>query len=97
MNYRCRHLKRAVNLSEIGVNYIYKVYILTAMRWLNEVWNDVTEETIFHCWRMPGIVVRTSLSTVATSSVETNTGAQIQEKLSNTVTVNVPEACRISI
>lgn len=57
-NYRPRHLERVVDLSELSVNDIYKVEILTAIGQLKDVSNNVTEESIFDCWRSTGIMAR---------------------------------------
>lgn len=54
MNYWRRHFGRVVDLSEVGLKEIYEVDILSAIRLLEDVWNGVTKENIFKCWRTAG-------------------------------------------
>lgn len=54
--YRKRQMEHAVDLLDVGVLNIYKNDILTAMRWLETIWANVTEEIIRNCWGTTGIV-----------------------------------------
>ena len=56
LRYRRRQMEFAVDMAEVGKGDIYKVDILSAMRWLTDVWNEITADTIFNCWRVTGIM-----------------------------------------
>lgn len=59
VRYRRRQMERAVDLLDVGDMDIYKIYkinILTAMRWLTNIWDDLSAATIRNCWGTTGIV-----------------------------------------
>ena len=45
-----------MDLLDVGIVDLYKNDILTAMRWITAVWNDISETTIRNCWGSTGIV-----------------------------------------
>lgn len=49
--YRKRQLRRAIELDEAGQTNLYKIDVLTAMRWAVQSWDEVSAATIQNCWR----------------------------------------------
>lgn len=54
--YRSFHLSHAIDRDAVGEKDIYKVDILTAMRWCKASWSAVTASTIANCWRHTGLL-----------------------------------------
>ena len=55
-HYRAKQYSLALLESEMGGTDIYKVDILTAMRYCQQIWKDLSETTIRNCWRHTGLV-----------------------------------------
>ena len=56
MGYKKRHLERALNLADMDAKDIYKIDIMTAMKWFNVVWGETKGLVIQNCWRTMGIL-----------------------------------------
>lgn len=56
VRYRRRQMEHAVDMLDEGVLDVYKIDILTAMRWLSSIWSSISDETIRNCWGTTGIV-----------------------------------------
>ncbi|KAJ3559043.1 hypothetical protein NP233_g11363 [Leucocoprinus birnbaumii] len=65
-HYRRAFCERAINLDEAEQRDIYKINIYEAMWMIREGWDEITSETIEHCWNhtqiqpLPGPVSTTS-------------------------------------
>lgn len=55
-HYRCHFLSRALDLFDDGADDIYGINQLQAMRMICMAWEDVSNETIAHCWNKTGIL-----------------------------------------
>jgi hypothetical protein len=49
-HYRSRLCSRALLLDDAGESNIYKLNLLEAIMMAREAWDEVTAETIQHCW-----------------------------------------------
>lgn len=50
MQYRKFHLERALDLLDESEKHVYAVDMLTAVRAMNKVWEDLQPEIIHSCW-----------------------------------------------
>lgn len=55
-HYRRHFLSRALDLFDDGADDIYGINQLQAMRMICMAWEDVSNETIAHCWNKTGIL-----------------------------------------
>lgn len=63
------------------MNDIYKRDILTAMRWLKVVKYDVTDDTIFKCWRTKKITDQVLWYVLAISSAKAKDTLKLKKEL----------------
>lgn len=54
-HYRRFHLQNAVDRDERGETNLYKVDLLTAMRWSKAAWEEISRTTIANCFRHTGL------------------------------------------
>lgn len=54
--YSRQQMDDVVDILDVGVLNIYKNEILTGMKWLNSIWNEVSQKIILSCWLTTGIV-----------------------------------------
>jgi DDE superfamily endonuclease len=57
-HYRARFMNRAIDRYDFGISpaNIYDIDILESIRMAEMAWEDVTETTIYNCWRKSGIL-----------------------------------------
>ena len=53
--YRRKKMERAVDLADENISNIYKVDILTAMKWIKRIWEDLPAAVITNCWTHTGL------------------------------------------
>lgn len=51
LRYRRRKIERDFDLDDECVRNVYKVEVLTAMRWFKEIWEEMPISIIFKCWK----------------------------------------------
>lgn len=56
MHYERRQMERAVDLAVVGINDIYKVDTLFAIRLLQEKWNNINTDMINNCWKASSLL-----------------------------------------
>lgn len=56
VRYRRRLMERAVDLLDIADMDIYKIHVVTAMRWLTNIWDALSADKIWNCWGATEIV-----------------------------------------
>lgn len=56
IRYRSLKLEHVLDLASMDSRDIYKVGILTDMKWMNTVWNDTTANCIRNCWCVTGMM-----------------------------------------
>lgn len=99
--YRVLQMERALDLVDENVRNIYKVDILTAMRWVKRVWNDLPSSVISNCWKHTGLLSEEkTISRVTTISSLCNAPAPESEVvgvLEEQVSSLVPSRVRMSV
>lgn len=50
LRYKRRHMERALENMEVQTKHVYKVDVLTAMKWFKSAWNDLPSKAIKNCW-----------------------------------------------
>ena len=96
LRYRRRQMEFAVDMAEVGKGDIYKVDILSAMRWLTDVWSEITADTIFNCWRVTGIM-GSDMTTEREGQLHCTGDEDIRENINSLISQIVPEKRRITI
>lgn len=56
LRYKSMHMERALENSDVNVKNIYKVDVLTAMRWFKRAWLELPAAVIHNCWRHTGLI-----------------------------------------
>lgn len=55
LRYKRMHMERALDNLDAEVKNIYKVDVLTAMRWFKRAWTELPSSIIANCWHHTGL------------------------------------------
>lgn len=91
--YRSVQYSRALDLLEDNSRSIYKIDQLTAMKYVQAVWNEVPSDVIINCWLTCGVMGRQEVLDVVASEVED----EETENLERTIGGLVGTAHRVSV
>jgi len=87
-------MERALDLCHEKFKKIYKVGVLTAMRWFKKVWEELPSSTIANCWRHIGLVLN---GTESDDGAAANVVGEEREGLQLQVDTLVPLRCPMDI
>ena len=97
VRYTRLQMERALDLVDENVKNIYKVDVLSAMRW-TKVWEEIPSDTIFNCWKHTGLFLNGADSAEGCCRVAAEDFISQEEvHLRRQVEKLVPARCRISI
>ena len=89
--YRHKQMERAVDLADENIKDIYNVDILTTMKWIKWIWEDLPAAVVRNFWTHTGELLRES-------SEDGAIGERVLDlEISNNIGVLVPGRARMSI
>lgn len=81
--YRRNQLLRALDMADCEASDMYKVDQLQAMRWITTAWQEISVDTVKHCWGRTGILQNHPETSKTTSEAETVSAGVMPSTSSN--------------
>ena len=89
--YRQKQMERAIDRADENIKDVYKVDILTAMKWIKFIWTELPDSIISDCWRHTGLVKTGDSVDLEVEEME------IEMELTSNLEAPVPAGFRVSV